>query len=154
MRYLSCNNPIIEVPKFDPYPCHNSDNDHNPMIMIIVMVIPAFRPVFGPGLVTMMMDSLQAVAGARHLNKERLVRGETVIIGEMTGGETRIDDGTTTAVDATTIAVDGMMIERGGTTIDVDATMTDVLTLSRGIVQREPLVERFRSCTPSTRARL
>ena len=61
-----------------------------------------------------------------------LVRGETVIIGEMTGGETRIDDGTTTAVDATTTAVDGMMIERGGTTIDVDATMTDVLTLSRG----------------------
>ena len=59
-----------------------------------------------------------------------LVRGETVIIGEMTGGETRID-GTTTAVFVATIAIDGMMIERG-TTIDVDATMTDVLTLSRG----------------------
>ena len=54
----------IEVPKFDPYPCHNSDNDHNPMIMIIVMVIPAFRPVFGPGLVTMMMDSLQVSQGS------------------------------------------------------------------------------------------
>ena len=70
------------------------------------------------------MDNASVISG--------LVRGKTVIIGEMTGGETRIDDGTTTAVDATTIAVDGMMIERGGTTIDVDATMTDVLTLSRG----------------------